>query len=306
MTPRETPAASREWQGVLLCVFAACSFAAMVVFAKLAYAAGVETTTLLTVRFALGASLLGAVAARRGLMRVGWRDLLAVLAMGSTVYSAETGLVFASLERIGASMTELLIFSYPAVVMLAAVGLGRESFSVRRTVALAVASAGVVLVLAGGDAGSFEPVGVSFALGAALLYAIYVLVVAGVGERVHALALAALTCAGAAVAFAAAGAVSGRLDFGMSAAGWGWSLAVLASTVAALAAFLASIARLGPSRASILGMLEPPLAVGLAFLVFGERLGPVQLAGGALVTVAAVVLQLPLGARRARGAGRPT
>jgi drug/metabolite transporter (DMT)-like permease len=47
----------------------------------------------------------------------------------------------------------------------------------------------------------------------------------------------------------------------------------------------------GPSNASILSTFEPPVTVVLAFLVFGEHLGAVQLAGGALVLSAVVLLQ---------------
>jgi drug/metabolite transporter (DMT)-like permease len=37
--------------------------------------------------------------------------------------------------------------------------------------------------------------------------------------------------------------------------------------------------------------------VGLAFVVFGEQLGPVQLAGGALVVTAVLVLQAAVRSR---------
>ena len=70
----------------------------------------------------------------------------------------------------------------------------------------------------------------------------------------------------------------------MSAAGYGWlgALAVV-STVGAVGLFFAGLRRVGPTAASILSTLEPVVAVGLAFAVFGESLGLTQLAGGALV-----------------------
>ena len=85
----------------------------------------------------------------------------------------------------------------------------------------------------------------------------------------------------------------------MSAAGFGWlaGLAVV-STVGAIGLFFAGLRRVGPSAASILSTLEPVVTVALAFAVFGESLGPVQLAGGALVLLA--VLALARGARRDR------
>ena len=62
------------------------------------------------------------------------------------------------------------------------------------------------------------------------------------------------------------------------------------STVAAVGLLFAGIRRVGPTSASILSTTEPVVTVLLAFLVFGESLGAVQLLGGALVLGAAVVL----------------
>ena len=70
------------------------------------------------------------------------------------------------------------------------------------------------------------------------------------------------------------------------------------ATVLPIAAFLGGVRRLGPSRATILGTVEPPLTIGLSALVFGERLTPVQLLGAVLVVSAVVIVQ-------ARGRTRP-
>ena len=70
-------------------------------------------------------------------------------------------------------------------------------------------------------------------------------------------------------------------------------LIALVSTVVAVSAFFAGLRRVGPSEAAILSTFEPPVTVALAFAVLGERLSVVQLAGGALVLAAVVLLQLP-------------
>ena len=124
----------------------------------------------------------------------------------------------------------------------------------------------------------------------------------GIAGRVRPLVLAALVASGAAVVLTAGSALLGELRPGeLTAAGWGW-LACLAaiSTVAAISLFFAGLKRVGPTTASILATVEPLVTVVLAFLVFGERLGAVQLAGGALVLVAVLVLhaQWTYGSRR--------
>jgi drug/metabolite transporter (DMT)-like permease len=104
--------------------------------------------------------------------------------------------------------------------------------------------------------------------------------------------LSALVCTGAAAPLTVGAALLGELRPGeLTAAGWGWlaGLAVV-STVAAVSLFFAGLRRVGPTTASILSTAEPVVTVLLAFLVFGELLGPVQLLGGALVLGAVLAL----------------
>ena len=92
----------------------------------------------------------------------------------------------------------------------------------------------------------------------------------------------------------AAGLVTGSLDFALSAEAWLWLVLIaLVSTVVAVSAFFAGLRRVGPSEAAIFSTFEPPVTVALAFVVLGERLTVLQLAGGALVLAAVVLLQMP-------------
>jgi drug/metabolite transporter (DMT)-like permease len=112
--------------------------------------------------------------------------------------------------------------------------------------------------------------------------------------------LATLVSTGAAVTLLAGSTALGEFRPGaLSAAGWGW-LACLAvvSTVAAISLFFAGLERVGPTMASILSTVEPLVTVLLAFLVFGERLGAIQLLGGALVLAAVVPATIAASAAR--------
>ncbi|MGH2741695.1 MAG: EamA family transporter, partial [Thermoleophilaceae bacterium] len=103
-----------------------------------------------------------------------------------------------------------------------------------------------------------------------------------------------LVCTGAATTLTLAGLAGGDLNPGsVTAAGFAWlsGLAVV-STVGAVALFFAGLRRVGPSAAAILSTLEPVVTVGLAFVVFGESLGPAQLAGGALVLMAVLAVRI--------------
>jgi drug/metabolite transporter (DMT)-like permease len=293
----------------------------MAVFGKLAYDDGATPGTLLSVRFVLAAAMFwvlaaaGAAGARpprlarggRDVARAGAgaphaaarfpltrRDVLAGLALGACGYALQAGCYFVALERIDASLLSLLVYTYPALVAAAAILLGREAFDRRRIGALALASVGLALVLAGAGAGAIDPLGAALGIAAALVYTTYILVSGPVAARVPPLLLAGLVCTGAAVTLTAGSAVAGQLRPGdVGPAGWLWlACLALVSTVAAIALFFAGLRRAGPTAASILSTVEPVVTVGLAFLVLGETLSAAQLAGGALVIAAVVVLQL--------------
>ena len=237
-------------------------------------------------------ALLATGGALRELRALSGRDVALALALGACGYAAQAGGYFAALDRIDASLVALLVYTFPAIVAVAAMLLGRERIDARRAAALGLASGGLVLVLASARAGALDPLGAALALGAAVVFSAYILVSERVAGRMRPSVLSALVCSGAAVTLTAARRLLGELRPGeLTAAGWGW-LACLAvvSTVAAIGLFFAGLRRVGPTTTSILSTVEPLVTVTLAFLVFGETLGTLQLVGGALVLAAVVVV----------------
>ena len=279
--------------GPLLCLMSAVGFGAMAIFGKLAYDSGVEVGDLLLLRFALAAALLLVVAAATdALRRLSRRSVLAGLAMGAIGYATQSALYFDALKRMDASLLALVLYLYPALVMVGSVALGRERASARRIAALLIALAGTALVLVGAASGSLNTLGTAMGFGAALAYSVYILTGDRVGAAVPPVPLAALVCLGATCTLALTSVVRGGPDLGFGAAGWASVGAIaLVSTVAAILCFFAGLARVGPSAASIFSSLEPLVTVAMAAAVFGESLTAVQLLGGALVLAAVVVLQ---------------
>jgi drug/metabolite transporter (DMT)-like permease len=282
--------------GALICLASAVAFGAMAIFGKLAYDEGATVGTLLAVRFVLAAALfwmlVAATGAARDLRALSRRDVGIALALGAVGYSAQAGAYFSALKRLDASLLSLLLYTFPAMVTVAAIVLGREQANRRTAVALLLASVGLFLTLAGAGAGALDPLGTVLGLSAAVVYSTYILVSAGITERVGPLVLSALVCSGAATTLTLVGAIGGDLRPGdVSAAGFGWLACIaVVSTVGAVGLFFAGLQRVGPTTASILSTAEPLTTVLLAFLVFGESLGRVQLVGGALVLGAVLVL----------------
>ena len=289
--------------GVVLCLVSAAGFGAMAIFGKLAYDADVSTFTLLFVRFALGGALFWAVIAVRPALRPTGAPMRAIgigIGLGAIGYATQAGLFFGALHRLDASLLALLLYTYPAWVTLAAFGLGRERPSRRKLVALALSSAGLVVVLAGSASGELDALGAAMGVAAAIAYTIYILVADSAGLELPPLTLSALVCTGAVVTFTVIGLAFGALDFGFDGEGWLWLACIaVVSTAIPIAAFFAGMARVGPSSAAILSTFEPVVTVALAYLAFSERLSLLQLGGAALVLGAAALLAAPARARTA-------
>lgn len=64
----------------------------------------------------------------------------------------------------------------------------------------------------------------------------------------------------------------------------------LIGTVVAVTTFFAALALLGPSDTAVISTVEPVVSVAVAGLVLGERLSPLQAAGGAVVLLAVTAL----------------
>jgi drug/metabolite transporter (DMT)-like permease len=289
-----TPPHRVDGRGVALCLVSAVGFGCMAIFAKDAYKQHLGVTSLLALRFALAATLFWIIARLRGPIRFpSRRVVLTALGLGAIGYAAQSGLFFGAVRRMDASTTSLLLYTYPAMVFVAALVLGREHADRRRLLALAFACAGTALVLLEGtSSGSFESVGVVMAISAAVAYSTYILVADTVVRRLDPFLLSALVTTGGTVTFWTAGVVHGGLDLNLPAHGW-LDIAgiVVVSTVLPVSAFLAGLHRVGPSTASIVSCFEPVVTVSLAMALYGERLSGGQFAGGALVLAAVVLLQ---------------
>lgn len=286
--------------GTVYCVASAVAYGAMGILGKLAYDEGASPGTLLATRFVLAAALFWLIAASldggrplRDLRRLTRRDAALAFGLGAVGFGAQASGYFLALERLDASLLSLLVYTFPVIVAVAAVVLGRDRWSRRTAGALMLASAGLVLVLLGAAAGALDPIGTALGLGTAVVYSAYVLVSERLVARLSPLTLSTLVCSGAAATFTLTGLALGQLrPDRVSAAGFGWlaGLAVV-STVGAVVLFFAGLRRVGPTAASILSTFEPVVAVVLAVAVFSESFGPQQIAGGALVLGASLAVQ---------------
>ncbi|MCU1691120.1 MAG: protein of unknown function transrane [Frankiales bacterium] len=274
--------------GVALALLSSASFGVMPVLTKAVYDDGVGPLGVLSVRFSLAALLLLALARLRGEALPRGRGLVALLLLGGVGYVAEALFYFSALERISASLTSLLLYTYPPMVVLLTALLARRAPRPVAVACVLAATVGTALTIGRVEGGQRS--GVVLGVAAAVTYAVYIVVSGRVAPRTGPLATSAVVMGGAAVVYDIL-AVGAQTRLPHSVGAWSALVAVaLVSTVVAVTAFFAALPRLGASDIAVVSTAEPVVAVGSAAVVLGERLGPLQVAGGVLVLLAVVVL----------------
>ena len=159
--------------------------------------------------------------------------------------------------------------------------------------ALIAAVAGVVLVVElPGGAGDLDGLGVAFGLTSAVLFAAYSLL----SERLSAI-FGAQGAMARAFLVASAFWIAYQIPFGWPGELFepanlpGVLFVGLAGTLSPFLLYVWGIRRVRAERATIAATLEPVLAALFAWLLLGETLGPLQVAGGMSVCLAVVLLQ---------------
>lgn len=303
----------RRWVGVGLVVLSAFAFGSGPLFAKPVYAGGMDWHTLSAWRFLFGAALawlwlLAWPERRAGLRRLSRRAALVALGLG-VLYTGNSGTYYAGLETVPASLAALIVYIYPALVAVATLRFGRRLEGRRAWAALGLALVGVALSVGGIPAGAVPPaLGLALIVASPVIYTVWVVLAAHLsGERrgrepseegsrrgAQAAAATALMMSATAATYWLTALVAARpvTPDAIPGSAWPGLLGVgVVSTFVAIQAFYAGAQRIGAAQAALVSTIEPIYTISLAALLLGERLAPIQLAGGVLIIVGVVLAQ---------------
>ncbi|HEX2626143.1 MAG TPA: DMT family transporter [Candidatus Limnocylindrales bacterium] len=300
------PDARSQLPAVLIVVTAASLFGTLGILSRAADDLGLHPFAWVAWRAGMGAlGLWVVIANRRGLrsMLAGIRAATPVerrWLLVAVVASAGLNLsIFVAFQRTAIALALLGFYTYPAMVTLVTAALGHERLDRMRVAALALAVAGMVAVVAGGltpgSTVAIDVLGIALSLVAALCQTVFVVANRGYAsirnEEAMGVILGGSMLIAIAVTVLTAGVGALLVPFGNPGllallVGVGLFVAALPSFM-----FLTGIRRLGPVRAGILMLFEPLVGAALAALVLHEDLTTLQLAGGATILAAAVLVQ---------------
>ena len=288
-------AIGRRTIGICAGIIAGVSYGTNPLFAKPLLESGVPVLVMLFFRYGISALLLaGWMLLKREPFRVKGREL-SLLAVLGLLFACSSLFLFISYEFIPSGLATTLVYLYPVFVALIMVLL-RFYPSWQTWVSIAATFGGILLLSQPSGAAQIKPLGILLAVGSALSYAFY-LVIVNRSKRIkhvseHTLTLYALLTGTA--LFASLRAVQGGSFIeGVNGPGdWANLIGLaLVPTMISMLTLAISSRLIGPTKTSVLGVFEPLTAILIGTFLFGEPL-TMKMGLGIAVCVAAVLFMI--------------
>jgi drug/metabolite transporter (DMT)-like permease len=277
----DDPKPAGDLVGYVLLAITALFFGSAPTFAKLAFDGGIDAVSLQVFRFGITfATVVLMALALRHFPRIERRHLprLLMLALCTAVSSY---CYMTAVRHVSVAVASLTFFTFPLIVGALSHLLGFDRLTLRKLLAIFVAFIGLCLVL-GGDL-ELNWLGVSLAFAAGSTVAVSFVVSRPLTQELPSLTITAFATGIPCALYLVYAVVASDL---VTPTTPGAAIGVLGNALCyaiGLVCLYGSIARLGALRTAILINAEPLISVGAAFLVLGQGILPLQMAGAGIV-----------------------
>ena len=281
-------AGSQRWIGGVLVLISAAAYGGMAIFARMAYTDGVDTFSLLFLRFSIAAVFVLAYMALKRIHFPRGKVLLGYGLMGALGYVGQSSSYFSALKYASAGLVALLLYLYPVLVTVLEIVIEKKPLTRQKLLALALSFFGTVLTIGPQLVG--QPLGVLLGISAATIYSVYILVGNRLSGKADVISSSATVMGAAALVFGGVVSIRG-LQLPASNMGWCAVFAIVfLCTILAMITFLAGLERVGATNAAMLSTFEPVTTIVLAWLVLGEQMTFMRILGGLLILLAVFIL----------------
>jgi probable blue pigment (indigoidine) exporter len=279
---------SRQLSPVLT---AAVMFSAADISGKVALTSGADVLSLLSFRSIVGVGLVFAwLRIRAPAAALTRRATWISLALGLLLTANMFGL-FKAIELVPVSIAVLTYFIYPLLTGILGAMTGIDRLTVTGAATALVAFFGLALII-GATPADLAAAGLAAAAGGALCRAAMLLITRAALKAADPRLVTFYTLCSSTLAFVAASIASGDWHWPGDAAGRAAFLSLGVTTTIGIFALYVSAQRIGPFRTALFMNLEPLMTSALGAAVLGERLTPLQAAGGATMVAALYFFQL--------------
>lgn len=277
--------------GVLLVAISAASFGLMPIFAKIAYSAGTSTYTLLFLRFLTATTFMFILMFLKKLKLPTKKEIISFLLLGAIGYTGQSFCYFVALNYASSSVVSLLLYTYPALVMIGSVLVLKERITAKKILSLILALTGAFVII--GAEFKANIIGITLAVLSAVFYSVYILVSSKVVKTGMGIQSSAFIMFGAAVVY---GIIILFTGFAPPQQTNGYIAVILiafVSTVLAFWAFFTGMDKTGPSTAALVSTLEPVVTVISSIVFLKEKMTVNIIIGGALVITSLISTVIP-------------
>ncbi len=277
--------------GAIYILISAFAYATQTTLGKLAFSAGLTPESLLMLRYIFTAAILTPYLVYNKIAVI---DKSPLVLLQAVIFAVEGILFFYALQYLSASITVVVFFSHPVLVAITGSIIFREKLRGHFIMGLILAISGVILVsgMLGGVL-MLSVTGMALIIAAAIFYTVYSLISQKNVRTISPLTITNTLASGSMIILLV---LFHDLSF------WGRlsleqiiiTLAMtILNTIIAVVFFLKGVQKIGASRATLLGTLEPVLAMLLAFFLLGESLSRIQMIGAILVFISIFLAVYP-------------
>lgn len=282
--------------GIIQIILSGICFGSLGVFGKIAYRHHISPGELLSLRYLVSAILTGLLiftTKPKSFFTLSPFEILSSLLLGIFGYALFSSLYFMALTGLSASLTVLLLYTYPMMVVLLSRLFLNEKIGSRGTFALILISIGLV-GLVWGEWRIGRPLFLMFGLGAAFFYALYIIF-----SRKYLNATAPLPSSfyiqlGAGIILSLINFSSHpNRAFEIFSNYYGSIIAMsFLCSLMAMTLFLAGLQKITSSEASMFSTTEPISGVIFATIFLGEKIQSIQIIGGLMILIGLILISL--------------
>lgn len=290
--------------GSLMVLVAAVALSSKAIIVKLAYVYSVDASTLIALRMAFSAPFFIGLAlwahTSPATLKISKHDGWMLVLFGVLGGYGPMLLDFAGLAYVTAGLERVILFLYPAIVIMLSAILFKHRISQHEWFALVITYVGVALVvwhdLSLAKSGSADTLlGAALVLASAITYAAYLVYSGWAIPRIGSTSFTAYSMLAAAMAsgvhYASTSHTTAILHLPVQVYWLSLLMAVVATVLPAIL-LNAGIQRIGSNKSSLISSIGPVSTILLAYIFLGEHITWLQLGGTGLVLLGVLAISM--------------
>lgn len=278
--------------GYFLAVISAVTYGLIPLFILPVKAQGLSLDVTLLYRFGISALLLLALLLyKKESLKVSFRSLLLLAALG-LLFALSSEFLFLAYDYLSAGIASTILFVYPVIVVLIMAFFFKERITPLTWISLLIALSGIGLLSIKGSIAEISLAGLLTALFSALCYALYIVIVNKSNTGVSGIKLAFYSILFSSFYYLLKS-LWNKESLLLPDSGWLIHIALfgLLTSVISITTLVYAIRYIGSTPVSIMGAMEPVVAVFISSAFFGEPL-TTQLLTGMVLILAGVILNI--------------